>query len=60
MFKWDEWVIDIKKRIAPEVVSTIDSAHGTLYVLYDDEAGDYYITSENNLIPYDKYWFDEN
>ena len=53
-----QWVIDTKKKITPTVCGEIPDTTPTLYVL-EDEDGDYYIQSENYLIEYDKYWFDE-
>ena len=59
-FKWGETVIDTNKRLAVDVVSTADSSHGTLYIVWNGDADEYYITSEYDLIPYDKYWFENN
>ena len=57
-FEEGQWVIDTRKEIAPTVVAHLESNVVTLYVL-EDETGDYYITKEDNLIPYDKHYFDE-
>lgn len=59
MFDIEQWVIDTKKKIAPTVKAILPNTFPTIYVLYDSETDEYYMTDEGNLIPYDKYWFDE-
>lgn len=55
MFKIGEWAIDTKKKIAVEVCMVFSSACPVLYILHDNDHDDYYVSDENNLIPYDKY-----
>lgn len=50
------WVIDTKRKISATYVTRINDTEAILLVTDD---GEYYITSEENLIPYDKYWFDK-
>ena len=52
-----DWVIDTKRKIAPTIVGTIPSSITELYVLKDDD--EYYIEDGENLIEYDKYWFNQ-
>ena len=52
-----KWVIDTKRKITPTIVAIVPSSIAELYVLEYD--GEYYITDRENLIEYDKYWFDK-
>lgn len=52
-------VIDTKRKIAPTVCAVIADSQPTLYILSHEDYG-YYIEEEDNLIEYDKYWFNKN
>ena len=56
MFDLGRTVIDVKRRSAADVCCVLPNSVPQLYVLEDD--GEFYIQSEDNLIQYDKYWFD--
>lgn len=58
MFEVGQRVIDTKKKIAPEVSMVFPGAYPALYILRASE--EYYIADEDDLIEYDKYWFDDN
>lgn len=60
MFSVDQWVIDTKKKITPTIKAILPETYPIIYVLYDSDAGEYYISDKSNLIEYDKYWFDGN
>ena len=51
------WVIDTKRKIG---VTWIIRIHNTPAILVVTDDGDYYITDEESLIIYDKYWFENN
>lgn len=51
------WVIDTKRKESVTWVTRINETSAIL-VITDD--GDYYIANEENLILYDKYWFENN
>ena len=59
MFELGQWVIDTKKRSTGTVLAKIEGVE-PLYVVEDDDTDECYIVKENRLIPYNKYWFDEN
>ena len=58
-FSAGESAIDTKKNLAVTIGAIIPSPCGDLYVVSSwEEDSDYYITNEENLIEYDKYYFD--
>lgn len=57
-----QWVIDTQKSIAGTIACVFPSnwdAIEQLYVVRNDDIPELYIQSEDNIIPYDKYYFDE-
>lgn len=55
MFDIGRTVIDKKRDSSPTVVGIIENSYSTVYVLEDD--GECYLTLEENLIEYNKYYF---
>lgn len=55
MFDIGRTVIDKKRDSSPTVVGIIENSYPTVYVLEDD--GECYLTLEENLIEYNKYYF---
>lgn len=53
-----DWVIDRKRKSAPMVACVLPFTEAVqqLYVLVDDD-GNHYITGEDSIMPYDKYYF---
>lgn len=53
-----DWVIDTKRNSAPMIACVLPftEAIQQLYVLVDDD-GNHYITGEDSIMPYDKYYF---
>lgn len=53
-----DWVIDTKRNLAPMVACVLPFTEAVqqLYVLVDDD-GNHYITGEDSIMPYDKYYF---
>lgn len=60
MFQVEQWVIDTKRKTAPTVKAILPATYPTIYVLYDSDSDEYYMTDESHLIKYNKYWFDDN
>lgn len=64
MFSSGDWVIDTVKKESATVVGVLgDTPSGNfikvVYVIETDD-GECYMVTEDRLIKYDKYWFDEN
>lgn len=60
-FELGSWVIDTQKDIVPTIICVfpeIIPMTEQLYVLKNDETSEVYVQSEENMIPYDKYYFD--
>lgn len=57
-FKIGSWLIDTKKSIPVTLCNIIEGGYCDLYVVCDDDTKEYYITDEDNLIPYDKYYWE--
>lgn len=51
------WLIDTKKNIPVTLYNILENGVRDLYVVCDDDTKEYYITDEDNLIPYDKYYW---
>ena len=54
------WAIDTKKSIPVTLYNILENGVRDLYVVYDDDTEEYYITDEDNLIPYDKYYWERD
>lgn len=57
-----QWVIDTQKDIAGTIACVFPSdwvMTEQLYVMRNDDILEFYIQSEDNIIPYDKYYFDK-
>ena len=53
-----DWVIDTKRKSVVTLCGVIPGCCPEVFVVSDDD--EYYLQSEENIIPYDKYWFDNN
>lgn len=59
-FTVGDTVIDTVRGTAPQLCALIPDSVPQLCVLEDGESDGYYITRVDNIIQYDKYWFDQN
>lgn len=51
------WVIDTSKNVSCDMLGTIRTSSGyDLFALRADD-GNIYLQTEDNIIPYDKYYF---
>lgn len=57
-FYLGQWVIDIRKQLIAGIVNIFEGGTKVTYLLETND-GDFYITEECSLIPYNKYYFDE-
>ena len=51
------WAIDTQRNEVVTICNILEDGYIDLYIVQTDE-GEYYITDDNRLIPYDKYYFD--
>lgn len=56
MFDLGQWAIDTKKKMAVTIMAQIFNGYASLYIVQGDDG--YYIVDEEDLIKYDKYYFD--
>lgn len=59
MMKIGDLVIDTKKNVSATVVNVIEGGLYDVYLLSIDEESEYYLQSSDNLIKYDKHYFDK-
>lgn len=59
MMKIGDLVVDTKKNVSATVVNVIEGGLYDVYLLSIDEESEHYLQSSDNLIEYDKYYFDK-
>lgn len=59
MMKIGDLVIDTKKNVSATVVNVIEGGLYDVYLLSIDEESEHYLQSSDNLIKYDKHYFDK-
>ena len=57
-FMIGDTVIDTKRKEVVSICGVIEDSAPTIYVV--DTYEEIYLQKEENIIEYDKYWFDEN
>lgn len=59
-FELGQWCIDTKAKQSVDVIAIIPAGHNSIVDLYivEPSEGGYYILGENDLIEYDKYYWD--
>lgn len=59
MMKIGDLVIDTKKNVSATIVNVIEGGLYDVYLLSIDEESEHYLQSSDNLIEYDKHYFDK-